>query len=88
MNIDRQFQAADVAVDRAVERFLSEVGKMQGRWEGVAAAYILERTLLALSDGLPKLIDDPAMAAISSPAALKLSNALLDYRDSLWAERG
>ena len=34
---------------------------------------------LALCDGVTKLIGDPTLP--TSPAALKLSNALADYRD-------
>jgi len=87
MTTDSQFQAADAAVDRAVNRFLGDVERMLNTWEGVAGAYILERTLLKLCDGTSKLIDDPILAGITGTAALRLSNALLDYRDSLPEER-
>jgi hypothetical protein len=86
-NIEQQFQAADVAVERAVERFLAEIEQMTGRWESVAPSYIVKRTLLRLCDSMTKLIDDPIIANIAGPAAVKLSNALLDYRDSLPSER-
>ena len=38
-------------------------------------------------DGMTKLIDDPILVDMAGPAALKLSNALADYRDSLPSER-
>jgi len=63
---------------------VTEIKQMAGRWEFVASSYIVERALLRLCDGMTKLIDDPALA---EPAAMKLSNALHDYRYSLPSER-
>ena len=60
---------------------------MTVRWESVAAAYVVEHMLLRMCEGVTKLIDDPILANIAGPASLKLSNALLDYRDSLSSER-
>jgi hypothetical protein len=84
---EQQFQAADAAIERTVERFLTEIKQMTVRWESVAAGYVVERMLLRMCEGVTKLMDDPTLADIASPASLKLSNALLDYRDSLWSER-
>jgi hypothetical protein len=81
-NTERQFQAADAAIENAVTAFMSKIDQMLGQWEAVAPMYIVEGTLQALCDGMTKLIDDPIMAGIAGPAALKLSNALADYRDS------
>ena len=84
MNTEQQFQDADIAVERTVNHFLTRLEQMIGQWDAVAPT---ERALLRLCDGMAKLIDDPILADIAGPAALKLSNALLDYRDSLPSER-
>jgi hypothetical protein len=84
---ERQFQAADAAIESAVTAFMSNIDQLSGKWEAVGATYIVQSTLLALCDGMTKLIDDPILAYLASPAALKLSNALADYRDSLPSER-
>jgi len=86
-NIDRQFQKADAAIERAVADFMGKIDKMIGRWEAVAPSYIVERTLLAMPTELAKLIDDPTLADLASPASLKLSKALADFRDSQASER-
>jgi hypothetical protein len=86
-NTGRQFQAADAAIESAVTACMSKIEQMIGRWEAVRSTYIVEGTLLALCDGMTKLIDDPILADMAGPAGLKLSNALADYRDSLPSER-
>jgi hypothetical protein len=43
---EQQFQAADAAIERTVERFLTEIEQMTMRWESVAASYVVERMLL------------------------------------------
>jgi hypothetical protein len=87
MNTERQFQAADAAVERAVTAFSSKIEQMLGRWEAVAPYYIVEGVLLALCDEMTKLIDGPSVAPLVGAATLKLSNALADYRNSLPTER-
>ena len=91
-NIDRQFQKANAAIKRAVADFMGQIDKIKGhcatgRWQAVAPSYIVERTLLAMSAELAKLIDDPTLADLASPASLKLSNALADFHDSQASER-
>jgi len=86
-NTDRQFQAARAAIEHTVSTCMSDIDKVKGRWEDVAPSYIVEAALLALCNGMIKLIDDPGLAGIAGPAAVKLSNALLDYRNSRWSER-
>ncbi len=61
---------------------------MMIRWDDVASDYILEQLLLKLCDELTKLIDRPNFASMPGPATLNLSNALADYRDSRFADRG
>ena len=86
---ERKFEAADAHIERAVNAFTSKIEQILDRYcqQAVARSYIIEATLLALCDGMTKLIDDPSVAAVAGPAALKLSNALADYRDSLPTER-
>ena len=84
----RQFQQADAAVDKAIAAFISKIESMSGKWEAVAPAYIVERVLLGLCDEMTKLIDDPDLADIMGPAMVNLSNALADFRDSRFEERG
>ena len=84
----RQFKEADAAVDKAVAAFIGKIELMSGKWDAVAPAYIAERMLLALCDKMTKLIDDPDLANSMGPAMLKLSNALADFRDLRWEERG
>jgi hypothetical protein len=79
---ERQFKEADAAIERAVTGFVSKINQMPGRWEAVAWDYIVRTTLLELCEQITKLIDDPSLATYLGPAALKLSNALADYRDS------
>jgi hypothetical protein len=84
---ERQFQAANAAIERAVDRFVTDIDKIMVQREAVAPTYVREQALLILCDRLVKLIDDPILAVLNGPAMLKLSNALLDYRDSLPTER-
>jgi hypothetical protein len=84
----RQFQQADAAVDKAVATFMSKIESMSGKWDAVAPAYVIERMLLVLCEEMTKLIDDPDLANIMGPAMVKLSNALADFRDSRWEDRG
>jgi hypothetical protein len=79
---ERQFQEADAAVERAVAAFMSKIEPLSAKWEAVARAYIVERVLLALCEGMTKLIDDPDVANNVGPATLKLSNDLADYCDA------
>ena len=82
---ERQFREADAAVAKAVS---SAIESMSGKWDAVAPAYILESVLLALCEEMTKLIDDPDLANVMGEVMLKLSDALADYRDSRWEERG
>jgi hypothetical protein len=84
---ERQFEAADAAVDQAVTAFIGKIESMLGKWEAVAPAYVIERLALTLCTQLSKLVDDPCYRNTAGPAALNLSNALADYRDSRWVER-
>jgi hypothetical protein len=84
---ERQFQAADAAIESAVTACLSKIEQMFGQWDAVAGTYIVERALLALCDGMIKLTDDPILVDLVGPATLKLSNALADYRDSRAIDR-
>jgi hypothetical protein len=84
----RQFQEADAAVDKAVADFISKIESMSEKWDAVARAYIVERGLLVLCEEMTKLIDNPDLANIMGPATLKLSNALADFRDSRFEDRG
>ena len=67
---ERQFQAVNAAIERAVDRFVTDIDKIMVQQEAVAPTYVREQSLMILCD-----------------AMLKLSNALLDYRDSLPTER-
>ena len=72
-NIDRQFQKANAAIKRAVADFMGQIDKIKGhcatgRWQAVAPSYIVDRTLLAISDELAKLIDDPILSDLAGPA--------------------
>jgi hypothetical protein len=80
---ERQFQAADDAIGQAVFGFARGIAPMFGQWEAVPPEYIIKRLLLALSLVMVNLIDDPRLAGNPGPEALKLSNALADYQDSL-----
>jgi hypothetical protein len=43
--------------------------------------------LLALCEEIAKLMDNPDLANSAGPATTRLSNALLDYRDSRGLDR-
>jgi hypothetical protein len=87
----RQFRQAEAAVDRAVADFVSKLDKIMGqcggRWDTVAASYVRDRALDAMSDELAKLIDVGPLSNLTGPAHLKLSNALADFHDSSALER-
>jgi hypothetical protein len=78
-NTERQFQEADAAVDKAVATFIRKIESMSGKWGAVAPAYIVERVALGLCAEMSKLIDE---SKIDTPATMRLSNALADFRDS------
>ena len=59
---DRQFDAADAAVERAVATFISKIKSIETKWEAVAPSYIIERMLLTLCEEMPRLIDDPLIS--------------------------
>ena len=86
---DRQFRAADAAIDRTVAGFVHGIDELLIFYrEGpVAPSYIVEGVLLKLCDELTKLVDKEKFAETLGPATMKLSNALADYRDSQWHER-
>jgi hypothetical protein len=85
---DRQFREADAAIARAVATFISAIERIEGRWESVAPTYVIETMLMELCEKLTKLLDDPDLAASLGAAETKLSNALADYRDSRFEDRG
>jgi hypothetical protein len=82
---DRQFQEADAAVARVVATFMSAIDRTMVHWEKVSGQYILEGVLLQLCEELTKRID---FFSPVGDATLKLSNAMADYRDSRFEERG
>ena len=84
----RQFQQADSAVERTVATFMNSIESMLGKWQVVAPTYIVEGVLLKLCEEMTKLIDNPLLAEHMGPATLELSNALADYRDSRFVDRG
>src|SRR3954454_21215644 len=85
---ERQRDAAEAAIARAVADFTSKIVKMKGRWAGVHPHEVVLVMLQLLSDDLTKLIDAPDVARfMDGEATLKLSNALADYRDCRPADR-
>jgi hypothetical protein len=87
-NTEQQFQEANVAIDRTVAAFFIKIESMSGKWDAVAGNYIIEGVVLRLCDEIAKLIDHPDFAKHNmSPAMMKLSNALADFRDVRWEER-
>jgi hypothetical protein len=84
----RQFQQADAAVDKAIAAFIGKIESMSGKWEAVAPAYVVERVLFVLCEEMTKRIDDPDLTNMMGPAMVKLSNALADFRDSRFEDRG
>ena len=71
--MDRQYDAADAAIERVVTAFIGRIDKMMGQWDEVHPWHVLERLLLRLCDLLSRLIDTSGK---ESEAAIKLSNAL------------
>jgi hypothetical protein len=86
---NRQFREADAAIERAVGKFIGAIERIEGRFDSVSPAYVVEAMLIELCEKLTKKIDTPNMADIVlGPAEIKLSNALADYRDSRFVDRG
>jgi hypothetical protein len=83
---ERQFRDANNAIERAVAAFMIKIDAMSGKWDAVAQAYIVERTVPVLCDELAKLVDRHLVNNMN-PAMLKLSNALADYRDARLDDR-
>jgi hypothetical protein len=78
------FAKADRAVDKAANAIASQIkGLLDGqyKYEGVAQDYLVRRLLLVLlrKHDLAAIIDQ--VAGGPDRAMIKLSNALLDYRD-------
>ena len=86
-DLERQFQEANAAIERAVIAFANKIEQLFGRWEAVAPSYIVQRALRELCEETIKLADHPVIADFVGPATLRLSNALADYRDALPRER-
>jgi hypothetical protein len=85
--LDRQFQQADIAIERTVATFVKRIEGLMGRWSGVASTYIAEGVLLELCEELSRLTDEPFVRNHAGEATIKLANALADYRDSQFVER-
>jgi hypothetical protein len=83
-----QLDQADAAIEKEVAAFMKGIEAMFGKWEEVERKYIAERTLLTLCDEMTKLLDEPYFALHMGSATLKLSNAMADYRDSRFEDRG
>ena len=84
---DAEFAKANRAVDRTAARIAAEIHKLLDKpFEVVSRDYRLEQLLLAVANDLSAIIDDDPMFH-AGPATLKLSNALLDYRDSRFEHR-
>jgi hypothetical protein len=84
----QQFEEANEAIDKAIVAFIGKIKSTAVQWEAVAPAYVVERALLLLCDEMTKLIDDPELADLMGPAMVQLSNALADFRDSRFEDRG
>ena len=79
---DLQFEQANAAINKAVNKFVSEIELMFGRWKDVVApSYIVENALWQLCTEVPKLADD-GLKDIFEPETLKLLEAMDEYRDS------
>ena len=79
---DLQFEQANAAINKAVNKFVSEIESMFGRWQDVVApSYIVENALWQLCTEVPKLADD-GLKDIFEPETLKLLEAMDEYRDS------
>src|SRR6476620_334597 len=70
---EKQVQAADAAVTRAVTAFVSEFESMWGRWENVAPGYVIESTLLELCTELS--VRAPDIKTVAGPGTVKLLDA-------------
>jgi hypothetical protein len=78
----RQFQRADATIDRAV---YTVVDTILDHRDAVAPQYMIEQFLLTLI-ARPGFMD--TLAKQQGDASVRLLNALLDYRDAQWKERG
>lgn len=85
---DRHFREAEAAIGRAVSAFMSAIDRIEERADrdGVSFQLVEEVMLLKLCKDLIKRLD--TRRTNIPPATLKLSNALADYRDTRWEERG
>ena len=74
---DLQFEQANAAINKAVNKFVSEIELMFGRWQDVVApSYVVENALWQLCTEVPKLTDD-GLKDIFEPETL-----MDEYRDS------
>ena len=79
---DLQFEQANAAINKAVNKFVGEIESMFRRWENVVApSYIIENALWQLCTEVPKLADD-GLKDRFEPETLKLLDAMDEYRDS------
>ena len=84
---EAEFDRANRAIDKTAAAIIAHINKLLDRpTDVVARDYLIEGLLHALvSDhDLAAIIDRMSMPG---SATLKLSNALLDYRDSRWVDR-
>ena len=88
-DIERQFRRANAAVERTADAIVSKIDHLIGDHcqDIVEPSYVIEQLLLTLiaRPGFLDAID--LLAEVGGDASMKLHNALLDYRDSLWVER-
>jgi hypothetical protein len=89
-DIERQFRRANTTVDRTADAIISKIDHLvRDHCQGIVEpSYLIERLLLTLiaRPGFLDAIDLLAKVG-GGDASMKLHNALLDYRDSLWVER-
>ena len=87
---DRKLREAEAPVKRAVATFINTIDRIRRRGGlDVPTKMIREILLLELCDKLITLIDDPGfVSSFLGPEEMKLSNVMVDCRDSRWEHRG
>ena len=69
----KQYEKADLAVEKAVADFVKRIEALMTRWPAVPPGFVIESALIRISTEMSRLADDPVFRDCAGPASLMLA---------------